>query len=240
MTQSQILLIEDEPHLAYNIEFNLKAEGYAVVVATSGKVGLEMYRSHGPFDVVILDVMLPEVSGFQIAENIRKKDKTTGILILTARSEEEDIMNGLALGADDYVTKPFHLKELLLRVRRMAERSSLIKAETQRPSKVKSIYKDTHFDPETLELVTSDGRSQLTVLEAKVLKEFLCNENKILSREHLLNQVWGIQGNVETRTVDNFILRLRKYLEKNPSKPQIILSVRGRGYIYKGPKHHEG
>lgn len=236
----KILLVEDEPHLAYNIEFNLLAESYSVEVAPDGLIALEKYHNKGPFDLIILDVMIPELNGFEVAKRIRQTDKHTGILILTARAEDDDKVRGLELGADDYITKPFLLKELLLRVRRMAERSGFFSpASTENRREELQRKLGISFNPETLELLSPSGKHQLTALEAKVLMEFLKNENKILSREYLLSNVWGLNGNVETRTVDNFILRLRKNLEDDPSKPKVLISVRGRGYILKGDPRNE-
>ena len=229
-SKKKILLVEDEPHLAFNIEFNLQTEGYHVVPAANGQIALDKYYSSGPFDLVILDIMIPEVNGIKVAQEIRKNDKTTGILMLTAMAGEEDIITGLETGADDYMTKPFHLNELILRVNRMAERSQLFGHQHGEKSLISN--GSVQLDLDSLKLQTSTGLHQLTVLEAKVMAEFLQNPGKIMTREYLLVKVWGINGNVETRTVDNFIMRLRKFVEKNPSKPQFLQSVRGRGYRF--------
>lgn len=229
--QKRILLVEDEPNLAFNIEYNLQSEGYEVVHAGDGKEALEKYRNEGPFTLIILDIQIPEISGFEVASIIRKTDHVTQILMLTARASEKDVIQGLETGADDYMTKPFSFKELLLRIRRMADRSELFApGSNHQGSKVS--FANITWDMESLELSSEQGQQELTLLEAKVLNEFLMNPDTILTRKHLLSKVWGLNGNVETRTVDNFIMRLRKYIEANPSKPEYLKSVRGRGYKF--------
>lgn len=226
-----ILLVEDEPHLAFNMELNLQAEGYKVTVAQDGQQAMNLYQEAGPFSLIILDVMLPELNGFEILSKIRETDRATGILMLTARAAETDIIQGLERGADDYMTKPFSLQELLLRVKRMAARSEMLD-----PARILSKQRlrlgDVLWNPETFELEGPSGKILLTSLEAKVLTEFLEHPNEVLSRKHLLTKVWGVHGNVETRTVDNFIMRLRKYLEHDPSRPTLLQSIRGRGYKF--------
>ncbi len=228
-----ILLVEDEPHLAFNMELNLREEGYEVSLAQDGIEALSIYQAKGPFALIILDVMLPGKNGLDVAREIRAQDKTTGILMLTARAAETDILTGLEMGADDYMTKPFSLQELLLRVKRMAARSEYFRPRYDVTEKVEKIrFEDVIWDPKTFELTSRQGHFVLTALEAKVLCEFLTHPGEVLSRQHLLSQVWGLSGNVETRTVDNFIMRLRKYFETDPSKPQILQSMRGRGYKF--------
>ena len=231
VVKKRILLVEDEPHLAFNIEFNLQAEGYEVVSATDGQIALDKFRTEGPFDLVVLDVMIPEIDGIKVAKEIRCSDNQTGILMLTARSSKEDIVRGLETGADDYMTKPFLLKEFLLRVKRMVQRSELFTAKIQDDEKVLKCG-EIILDTESLELVCEQGKYELTILEANVLREFMRNPGKVLTRDHLLTTVWGVNGRIETRTVDNFILRLRKYLEKDPSNPMFLESIRGRGYRF--------
>ena len=227
----KILLVEDEPHLAFSLQFNLQAEGFEVVPAANGRVALEKYRSDGPFDLIILDVMIPEIDGFEVAREIRKSDDQTGILMLTARAAEEDRIKGLETGVDDYITKPFHLKELLLRVKRMARRAGYLAPETSEAVDA-YIFKHGPFtlDVESLHLTGPQGNHPLTKIEADMLREFIRHPQRVLSREHLLEKVWGIKADIETRTVDNFIVRLRRYLEADPTNPEILVSVRGRGY----------
>jgi DNA-binding response OmpR family regulator len=236
--KKRILLVEDEPHLAFNIEFNLQAEGYEVVPATNGQIALDKFFNDGPFDLIILDIMIPEIDGIKVAKEIRKTDNQTGILMLTARSSKEDIVMGLETGADDYMTKPFLLKEFLLRVKRMVKRSELFTAKSSEEEKVLTCG-DITLDIESLELINGNEHHILTVLEANVLKEFMKNPGKVLTRDHLLTTVWGVNGKIETRTVDNFILRLRKYLERDPSNPTYLESIRGRGYRFRSENQEQ-
>ncbi len=231
MGPKHILLVEDEPHLAFNMELNLQTEGFQVTVAKDGREAMEKYENAGPFALIILDVMLPEMNGFEIAGKIRENDRTTGILMLTARASEADILQGLEQGVDDYMTKPFSLQELILRVKRMAARSELFSPLRSGPMSWLK-FADLSWNPVTFQLKGPLVDVVLTALEAKVLTEFLDHPQEVLSRKHLLTRVWGLQGNVETRTVDNFIMRLRKHLEKDPSHPLLLQSVRGRGYKF--------
>lgn len=227
----KILLVEDEPHLAFNLEFNLSSEGYEIVLAANGRSAIEKFEKTGPFDVVVLDVMLPEIDGFEVARIIRSRDVKTGILMLTARASESDVIKGLESGADDYLTKPFHLQEFLLRVRRMAERSDLFVASPGASSGSEVlILGSLRLDVEGSKLTTPRGMFDLTALEVGMLKEFMKNPGRVLTREYLLAHVWGTKGQIETRTVDNFVMRIRKYVEEDPSNPILLESVRGRGY----------
>ena len=231
--KKRILLVEDEPNLAFSLNFNLQAEGYEVLPATTGTAAIDMFEKAGPFDLILLDVMLPEMDGFEVARKIRSTDGKTGILMLTALSDNESKINGLEAGVDDYITKPFHLAELLLRVKRMLERADLFASSANTPAAANGAQFEAGpivLNTESLFLKTETGEYQVTALECDILTEFLNNPGRVLSREHLLRQVWGVRGDVETRTVDNFIARLRKYLEPDPAKPQYLKSVRGRGY----------
>ena len=228
--KKRILLVEDEPHLAFNMNFNLQAEGYDVVPAVDGQIALQKFANDGPFDLIILDVMLPEVNGFEVAKSIREHDDQTQILMLTALGKEDDRLRGFEAGADDYVTKPFHLQEFLLRVKRMIKRSQYFHTPTDTSSAEVLRYGPFALNTELLHLVTPTGQHTLTALEADVLREFMQNPKRVLSRQHLLDTVWGMKGDIETRTVDNFIVRLRRYLEVDPGKPVFLVSVRGRGY----------
>lgn len=229
--RKRILLVEDEPHLAFHLEFNLQAEGYDVTPAQNGAIALEKYKKGGPFDLIILDVMVPEVNGFDVAKTIRLKDSQTGILMLTARAGEEDRIKGLESGVDDYITKPFHLKELLLRVKRMLKRSELFQNTDATVTNQQTLRCGVlELNTEALMLKGPNGPYSLTALEADILGEFMRNPSRVLTREHLLAKVWGMNGKVETRTVDNFIMRLRRYIESDPTAPKFLESVRGRGY----------
>lgn len=234
--QVKVLLVEDEPNIAFNLEFNLAAEGFQVVVAATGKAAIEAYRRAGPFALVILDIMLPEMDGFAVAKEIRREDPVTGILFLSAMASESDILTGLKIGADDYITKPFSLAELLLRVKRMAKRGQMLAQtgqghEAQPPADSGTITLGAlTLSRAELTLNSPKGQFTLTALEADVLAAFLANPGRILTREYLLENVWGIKGSMETRTVDNFVRRLRQFVEDNPSKPILLESVRGKGY----------
>ncbi len=232
----KILLVEDEPHLAFNLELNLKAQGYEVHLAESGDKALEFYQSNKAFDLLLLDVMIPEPNGFAVAKSIRGVDKKIGIIMLTARASEADRVKGLELGVDDYICKPFNLNELLLKVKRAVLRSELfndkIPVENQEQICRRGPYS---LNTSTLELESPSGTQSLTALESDILLAFMENENAVLSREYLLENVWGMKGQFETRTVDNFVVRLRKYLEKIPGKPPVLESIRGRGYRFNTP-----
>lgn len=229
-TKQKILLVEDEPHLAFILKLNLEAEGFDVEHCADGDSAISAFSQHSPFDAVILDVMLPGKDGFAVAKTIRQVDQKLGILMLTARSAEEDRLVGFATGVDDYITKPFHLQELIARVRRMTERANLYKSETKPQSSGQIKVSGLLIDHDQLTL-HCDGKSHpVTKLEADFLHELMSNPGKIVSREHLLEKVWGLRATTETRTIDNFVVRLRKMIEVDPRDPKILVSVRGRGY----------
>jgi DNA-binding response OmpR family regulator len=230
--RKRILLVEDEPNLAFNIQFNLQAEGFDVVPAVDGQIAVAKFDSDGPFDLVILDVMLPELDGFAVARHIRGQDDQTHILMLTALGKEEDRLKGFEAGVDDYITKPFHLKEFILRVRRMIKRSQYFAGQEDGSSSASPIIRCGPFelDVDLLQFKSPIGDFTLTAMEADILRQFLQNPKRVLSRQYLLDTVWGMKGDIETRTVDNFIVRLRRYVESDPSNPKVLVSVRGRGY----------
>lgn len=234
----KLLLVEDEKNLAFNLQLNLKAEGFEVICTDNGEDALRLFTEQGPFAVIILDVMIPEIDGFEVAQWVRKTDNRVGILMLTARASDDDRVRGLSLGADDYLTKPFHLGELILRVKRMAERTSFYDKHsdsTETQGQLRQ-YGPFSLDKESLILQAPTGKHSLTALEADVLEEFLSHPEKTLSRQYLLNKVWGMTGNIETRTVDNFILRIRKLIEHNPARPRYLISIRGKGYRLTSPE----
>lgn len=226
---SRILLVEDESNLARPLKFNLEQEGYEVSLTPSGKEALALYARE-PFDLIILDLMLEEIDGFEVARQIRQRDQKMPILMLTARTAIEDRVHGLELGADDYIVKPFHLRELLLRVERMLERTTWY-AGSERPSRLIEVA-GYQVDLERLIAVGPSGSLQLTALEASLLEALISQPNRVLSRGELLEKVWGYHSEVETRTVDNFIVRLRKYFEEEPEQPRHFISLRGKGYMY--------
>lgn len=229
-TGSRILLVEDEDSLAIGLEYNLSEEGYIVERAADGEEALE-YIKKDEYDLIILDLMLPYLDGFELAKLIRLRFPKVPILILTAKTGIKDRIKGLELGADDYLTKPFHLEELLLRLKGMLRRKMWYKSATDS----KPIYRFGENEINFVDLTCQVGKDKirLTVLEAMVLKYLLEHKDKIVTRKELLEKVWNIHSEVETRTIDNFIARLRKYFEPNPAKPIYILSIRSAGYMFK-------
>jgi two-component system alkaline phosphatase synthesis response regulator PhoP len=228
-SHSRILLVEDELNLARPLQFNLEQEGYEVLSTPSGKEALTL-QDRQSFDLIILDLMLEEMDGFEVARQIRQRDQRLPIIMLTARSATEDRIHGLELGADDYVVKPFHLRELLLRVERMLERTTWF-AEKEPPPQIVFVG-GYRVDLEKLSADGPRGRLQLTALEADLLKALTAQPNRVLSRGELLEKVWGYHSQVATRTVDNFIVRLRRYFEEEPEQPRHFISLRGKGYMY--------
>jgi DNA-binding response OmpR family regulator len=223
-----ILLVEDEMHLARGISFNLEQEGYLISHVESGEEALEKARIER-FDLIILDVMLPGISGFEVCRQIRVLDTRVPVLMLTARSEERDRITGLAEGADDYIVKPFNLKEFLLRVSGMLRRSAWY-----RPEPVEEGYRfgDNEVFLLSYRARTRQGEIDLTDLEVKMLSLFFHREGEAIPRGVILESVWGYANDAETRTLDNFIVRLRKYFEPEPSKPIYFQTVRGVGYRF--------
>lgn len=225
----KILLVEDEESLALGLEYNLLEEGYEVKWAKDGKEGVAFFESD-QFDLIILDIMLPYLNGFEISSKIREKDPQLPILMLTARKGAEDKIKGLELGADDYMTKPFNLNELLLRIKGMLKRKEWY-------TNIGSIPKLFAFgknkiDFENLKCETGEKKFNLTQQEAMVLKYLIENKGRVVSRKELLEKVWNVNPEIETRTVDNFISRLRKYFEPDHTDPIFIKSVHGAGYIF--------
>ena len=227
---ARILLVEDEKHLAEGLLYNLRLEGYEVVLAQDGQEALDFF-DEGPWSLVVLDLMLPLVDGFEVARRVRKKDPRIPILMLTARVAEEDRVQGLECGADDYLTKPFHLKELLLRIRGMLKRSSWYRTVPGQGS-VFRFGEGCWVDFRRRRAGGPRGERQLTEKEFGILKCLVECQPETVSREEMLQQVWGYSPDVETRTLDTFIHRLRNYFEPDPSVPRHILSVRGRGYRF--------
>jgi len=223
-----ILLVEDEIHLARGICFNLELENYRVSHVETGEDALERVR-YERFDLIILDVMLPGIDGFAVCREIRQLDARVPVLMLTARSDERDRIAGLTGGADDYLTKPFNLNEFLLRVGGMLRRSAWY-----RPEPVEEGYRFGDNDVFLLSYraKTPQGEIDLTDLEVKMLSLFFQKEGEAIPRKTLLESVWGYSSDAETRTLDNFIVRLRKYFEPDPAKPVYFQTVRGVGYRF--------
>ncbi len=224
-----ILLVEDEINLARSLHFNFEQEGYRVRATPSGREALQWLLGER-FDLIILDIMIEEMDGFEVARRVRQRDQRLPILMLTARTAEVDRIHGLEIGADDYLVKPFHLRELLLRVRRILQRSCWY-ADPAEPRRVISIAGYT-VSLDQLTATGPHGKLQLTVLEARLLEVLAAQPNRVVSRAELLEKVWGYHSDVETRTVDNFIVRLRKYFEPEPDHPRYFISIRGQGYMY--------
>ncbi len=228
-----ILLVEDEIHLARGICFNLEQDEYRVSHVESGEEALERMQ-YDRFALIILDIMLPGIDGFEVCEKIRAMDTRVPILILTARSSEGDRITGLEKGADDYLVKPFNLSEFLLRVRGMLRRSAWY-----RPEPVEEAYRfgDNEVFLLSYRARTAQGEIDLTDLEVKMLALFFQKEGETVTRKTLLERVWGYSLDTETRTLDNFIVRLRKYFEPDPANPVYFQTVRGVGYrfVRQGP-----
>ena len=225
----RILLVEDEENLAIGLQYNLTEEGFIVELAKDGREALKIFETK-EVDLIILDIMIPYLDGFEIARRVRKKDPQMPILMLTARTTREDKVKGLELGADDYITKPFHLEELLLRVNGMIKRKTWYKVVTSEKPVVSFGKNKINF--ENLTCSNANSNFTLTPQEAMVMKYMIENKGKIVSRKELLENVWHMNPDIETRTVDNFVARLRKYFEVNPSKPVYIKSVRSAGYMF--------
>jgi two-component system alkaline phosphatase synthesis response regulator PhoP len=224
----RILLIEDEPGLVMTLTDRLKSEGYTVETALDGDIGMAQALSE-PFDLIILDIMLPRRNGFDLCRDLRLRGRQTPILILTARSQVVDKVVGLKLGADDYLTKPFEMIELLARVEALLRRTPDVPAPTD-------IY---HFGPVKVdfrraEVGGSSGPIELSALEFRLLRYFIEHRGATLSRDELLNEVWGHSSLASTRTVDVHVAWLRQKLESNPRYPQYILTIHGMGYKFVG------
>ena len=223
--KKKILLIEDEPHIVLGLTDALEFEGFCVVSANKGKEGVQLARMHKP-DAILLDLMLPDTNGFKVCEELRRWDAFVPILMLTARSQEVDKIRGLDAGADDYVTKPFSVGELIARIRaifRRAARPAETSAETFTIGQA-TVNLTTHT-------LTRGGKaSQLSFYEVELLR--LLNERiaQPVSREEILQKIWGVEGGPSNRTVDNFIVKLRTKIEKSPDRPEHILTVYGYGY----------
>ncbi len=222
----KILLVEDEESLARGLQFNLEAEGYQVILASDGEQALSLLKAMD-YDLIILDVMLPYHNGFEIAQFVRSKNEQLPILFLTARKTPKDRIKGFKLGADDYLTKPFSLDELLLRVQRILKRKSWYLPPANEPLHIGQ----WELDVQNLQLISKEKTITLTQLEAHVLGYLLSKRGQVVSRQELLAKVWQTDAQIETRTVDIFIARLRKYLDDDPTNPKWIKSVRGIGYM---------
>ncbi len=224
----RILLVEDEENIREGIKLNLELENYEVVATDNGKDALKFFRGQH-FDLIILDVMLPEIDGFQICEQIRLENLDVPIMFLTAKDTSMDRVQGLKKGADDYITKPFNLEELLLRIQNIIKRSGANKGG---PSIENFIFGSNEVNFKTYDAKTKDKTLHLTKKEAMLLKLLIDRKNEVVSRQQILQAVWGYDVYPSTRTIDNFILSFRKYFETDPKNPTYFLSVRGVGYKF--------
>lgn len=227
MRQAEILIIEDEAAIRTGLTDALVFHGFSVASAADGKQGLEHALS-GTFDLILLDVMLPSMNGFEICDAIRKVDRSQPIIMLTAKNSDEDIITGLSLGADDYVAKPFSVAQLVLRVKAVLRRARIgIEAE-----KILEIEDGIRIDLENLSGNNGDEELAFTRREADILRYLSSNADRPVSREELLNKVWGYDRNadIETRTVDIHIAKLRRKIERDPKLPRNLVTVRGAGY----------
>ena len=239
---SRILIVEDEQHLAEGLRFNLAADGHDVRVVGDGAVALAVLRAErDQFDAVVLDVMLPGKNGFEVARVLRAESDYVPILMLTARARPEDVLMGFESGADDYLPKPFELAILLARVRGLLRRRQWLRgpAEPPKTAAVPSApespgemleFGGHRLDLRALELHANDRAYRLTVMEADLLAYLVRQAGHVVSRKAILHDVWGLQEDTDTRAIDNFIVRLRRYLERDPARPSPIQTVRGVGY----------
>jgi two-component system, OmpR family, alkaline phosphatase synthesis response regulator PhoP len=235
---SKVLVVEDEQHLADGLRFNLEAEGYQVQVTDTGESALEVLKADpAAFDVVVLDVMLPGKDGFSVMSEMRGAGQFVPTLMLTARGHPNDVLKGFAAGADDYLTKPFDLSILIARIRGLLRRrewltKSLHTASTPPPAQDVFKFGDKSVDFDRLELHVRDQTFPLTLMEANVLRYLIQHDGKPVSRKRMLEEVWNLHEDTDTRAIDNFIVRLRRYIEDNPAKPHHVRTVRGVGYRF--------
>jgi DNA-binding response OmpR family regulator len=233
----RILIVEDEDPLAQGLKFNFEQEGYDVVLAGDGPTALRRFQDETtPVDVVILDVMMPGMSGYETCKAIRQIDELVPILMLSARSLSEDLTLGFDAGTDQYMTKPFKLPELLSRVRNLLSRSART-GQAQRPApeppaSSRFDFGSVQVDFDKFEVAVGDKLHSLTTQEMQLLRYFITHQGKVLSRYDILEEVWDHNPDVTVRTIDNFVLRLRRIIETNPSEPRHILSIRGTGYRF--------
>jgi DNA-binding response OmpR family regulator len=233
---SVVLIVEDEQHLADGLKFNLEAEGYEVETVGDGETALDLLtRNPERYDAVALDVMLPGKDGFEVARELREAGQYVPILMLTARGQAEDVLRGFEAGADDYVSKPFELAILIARLRGLLRRREWLRLSppaAQGAGVEVFNFSDKTIDFSKLELRAGGRAVQLTLMEAELLRYLIKHESQAVSRQKLLEDVWGLREDTDTRAIDNFIVRLRRYIEDDPSNPNHLLTVRGVGYRF--------
>lgn len=272
---SRVLIVEDEAHIADGLQFNLQAEGHSTRVATDGETALSLLvTKREDFDAVVLDVMLPGKTGFAVASELREAKNFIPILMLTARGSPEDVLQGFASGADDYIAKPFELPILLARLQGLLRRREWMResagahqqngntagvasgggplladversgdrqtATTASPADEFGVFSfaGRTIDFGNLELRTKEGTTHLTVMESELLRHLIRNRGRVVSRKSILEEVWGLREDTDTRAIDNFIVRLRRYLEDNPARPKYLLTVRGVGYRFEAGENN--
>ena len=238
---SHLLVVEDESHLADGLRFNLEAEGHTVDIVGDGEAAIQrLARDREQFDAVVLDVMLPFRDGFEVVAAMRAAKNYAPVLMLTARSRPEDVLRGFAAGADDYLPKPFELPIFLARLQGLLRRSAWLRdsgAATQENGTVAAngdvyVFDGKRIDFSALELHSGETTIQLTLMEAKLLRHLIANKGKVVTRKSILEDVWGLHEDTDTRAIDNFVVRLRRYIEDDPTNPQRLLTVRGVGYRF--------
>jgi DNA-binding response OmpR family regulator len=240
---SNVLIVEDEKHLADGLRYNLEAEGYFVDAVSDAETALKLLEDRPKdYDVMVLDVMLPGMDGFTFARRLRAQGQYVPILMLTARGQAEDVLRGFEAGADDYLPKPFELAVLIARIHALLRRREWL-SKDRRLAHSDSAGEATlgsgvfefagrRIDFEALELHSGTQKVQLTLMEAELLRYLIDHDGRIVSRNAILEEVWGLREDTDTRAIDNFIVRLRKYIEDEPSRPRHLLTVRGIGYKF--------
>ena len=224
---SSILIVEDEQHLADGLRFNLEAEGYEAEVVDNGEAALAHLANH-PVDLVLLDVMLPGMDGFAVVSEMRARHQFFAVLLLTARGRPEDVVQGFASGADDYLPKPFELSILMARVKSLLRRKQWLEA----PAQDRFDFAGRVIDFRAMELRQGSQTLPLTLMEANLLRYLVKNPGRSISRKSILEDVWGVHEDTDTRAIDNFIVRLRRYMEDDPAAPKYLKTVRGVGYRF--------
>lgn len=235
---NRLLIVEDESHLAEGLRFNLESQGYQVHVVDTGEAALDLLIGRrDSFDAVVLDVMLPGKDGFEVISEMRKYGQYVPTLMLTARGHPDDVLRGFSAGADDYLTKPFELAILIARVRGLLRRrdwlhASLDQAAMAAPAGDTFTFGENSVHFNRLELRVRDQIFPLTLMESNLLRCLIRHEGKPVSRKIMLDEVWGLHEDTDTRAIDNFIVRLRRYIERDPKRPKHLLTVRGVGYRF--------
>ena len=240
---SRILVVEDEQHLADGLRYNLEAEQYDVDVVDNGEDALKRLTADSPgYDVVILDVMLPGIDGFGVVAELRRQRRFVPVLMLTARGRSEDVLRGFGAGADDYLPKPFELPILLIRVQGLLRRHEWFRqaaAAQTSPIAAQFSFRDKSIDFEQLEVRVGEKRMPLTLMEAALLRYFVQREGCPVPRKAILEEVWGLRDDTDTRAIDNFVVRLRRYIGDDPTSPRHLQTVRGVGYRFVANPDHE-